>query len=109
LFGLLFPEFFHDSFETVRRRKADFDFVLTPFNTVLSFFTDIVAVFVVFSFTDFDQPFPDFSINELFIVKNLFEVGFGVVIKLNEIKNYDDNEILEGNTKLVLLFKEMIE
>jgi hypothetical protein len=63
----------------------------------------------VFTFTDFDKPFPDFSINELLIVKNLFEVGFGVVIKLNYGKNYDDNEILEGNTKLVLLFKEMIE
>lgn len=35
------------------------------------------------SFTDLDKPFPDFGINEFFVVKNLFEVGFGVVIKLN--------------------------
>ena len=80
---MFFPEFFDDAFETVSRRKTDFDFVLAAFNTILSFLTDIVAIFVVLSLTDFDKTFPDFGINEFFVVKNLFEVGFRVVIKLN--------------------------
>ena len=80
---MFFPEFFDDAFETVGRRKTDFDFVLAAFNAILSFLADIVAIFVVLSLTDFDKTFPDFGINEFFVVKNLFEVGFGVVIKLN--------------------------
>lgn len=35
------------------------------------------------SFTYLDQTLSDFGIYEFLVIKNLFEVGFGVVIELN--------------------------
>ena len=61
------------------------------------------------SFPNLDQTFLDLGIDKLFIIKNLFEVGLGVVVKLKWGKNYHDDEILERNTEFVFFFEEMVK
>jgi hypothetical protein len=83
LLGLFLPQFLDDTLETVGGRQTDLNLVFTALNPILCFLADLIPILVMFAFTDLDQPLPDFGINELLVIKNLFEVGFGVVIQLN--------------------------
>jgi len=54
------------------------------------------------AFPNLNKTFFDFGINKFFVIKNLFEVSLGIIVK-------HDDKILETDTKLVLLFEEVIK
>lgn len=63
----------------------------------------------MFAFPNLHKTFFDFGLDELFVIKNLFEVSLGIIVKLNRRRIYHDYKILETDTKLVLLFEKVIK
>lgn len=63
----------------------------------------------MFAFPYLNKTFFDFGLDELFVIKNLFEVSLGIIVELNRRRTYHDDKILETDTKLVLLFEKMIK
>jgi len=61
------------------------------------------------AFPDLYKTFFDFGFNKFFVIKNLFEVSLGIIVKLNRRRTYHDDKILETDTKLVLLFEKVIK
>lgn len=88
LFSLLFTKFLHNTFEAISGWQGNLNFVFAALDSVLGLLADLIALFLVVSFPNLDKPFLNFGINELLIVKNLFEVCFGVIVQLkNEKRN----------------------